>query len=103
MILNNLGNANVQDNKLVEFTEQSIMDWQVVSSDGQKVSGTLGASEFTDVTPSGRSPWSVKMGSKDFSRNASVDGIESADATVSCLIVFPIGPNNAHLFVDERK
>lgn len=103
MILNNLGNANVKDDKLVEFTEQGIMDWEVKSANGETLSGTLGGSQYTEVTPPGKGPWKVKMGSSKFSRSATADGVSSANAAVSCLIVFPIPPNNATLFVDDRK
>ncbi|MEO1085593.1 MAG: hypothetical protein AAFY88_15235 [Acidobacteriota bacterium] len=103
MILNNLGNASVNDDKLVTFTEQSVMDWRVRSSNGQELTGRLGASEYTEVTPPGDGPWSVKMGSSDFSRSASVNGVADANSALSCLIVFPIGPNSAHIFVDKKS
>jgi hypothetical protein len=79
------------------------MDWEVKSSNGDVLAGSLGSSQYTEVTPPGGGPWKVRMGSSGFSRSATADGITAKDATISCLIVFPIGPNDAHLFIDERK
>ncbi|MEM8962836.1 MAG: hypothetical protein AAGD38_15230 [Acidobacteriota bacterium] len=103
MNLINLGNASVKGDA-IEYSEQGVMDFEIKSEvGGETVSGTLGASEYTSVTPAGSSPWTVKMGSSNFSRSATASGITAADASVSCLIAFPIPPNDAHLFVDTRK
>ncbi len=103
MILTNLGNGNIDCDKcLLNYTPQQTMDFRVSSSDGQKLEGKLSASGYARVTPPGKAPWTVEMGSIGFSRSATATGITSPDAVVSCILVFPMGPNEGHAFVNQE-
>jgi len=102
MILTNLGNGNIDCGKcLLNYAPQSTMDFRVSSSDGQKLQGKLPANGYAKVVPPGKGPWTVEMGSIDFSRSATATGITSPDAVVSTILVFPMGPNDGHAFVNQ--
>jgi hypothetical protein len=102
MVLNNLGNGNIDCGPcLITYQPQQPCDFKVTSGDGQKLEGHVPASGFVDVTPPGKSPWTVEMGSGGFSRSATVTGITSPDAVLSLILVFPMGPNEGHIFVNK--
>jgi hypothetical protein len=103
MILTNLGNGNIDCGKcLLNYGPQQVFDFRVSSSDGQKLEGKIPASGFANVTPPGKAPWTVEMGSLNFSRSATATGITSPDAVVSAILVFPMGPNDGHAFVNQQ-
>jgi hypothetical protein len=102
MILTNLGNGNIDCAKCLLNYEPRDLEFKVSSSDGQNLSGTIPPSGFANVTPPGKSPWTVQMGSHNFSRSATVKGITSPDVVVSTILVFPMGPNEGHAFLNEE-
>lgn len=104
MILNNLGNANIDCNKcLLNYGPEQVFDFKVSSSDGQTLEGKVPPSGYVQVTPPGKAPWAVEMGSLNFSRSATAKGITSPDAVVSAILVFPMGPNDGHAFVNLQS
>jgi len=101
MILNNLGNGNIDCNKCLLNYEPRDFEFKVTSSDGQNLQGKIPPSGFVKVTPPGKPPWTVQMGSRNFSRSATAKGVTSPDAVVSAILVFPMGPNDGHAFVND--
>jgi len=106
MNLNNLGMATVADEKLGDYTE-TLMNYEVKDATGGSLTGSIDPSKYVSVDPPGKAPWSVAMGlpnanGQGISNGASVSGLTQADSVVSCLVLWPQGPNQNKLFVDER-
>ena len=103
MILTNLGNGNIDCGScLLKYDPQQVFDFKVTSSDQQTLQGRMPGTGYAKVTPPGKAPWTVQMGSPNFSRSATATGITSPDAVVSVILVFPMGPNNGHAFVNQE-
>lgn len=100
MIINGLGISNIPANDKLTF-EPTKMDWEIRSSDGQLLSGTVGPAAAVKVQPPGKAPWSVKMGIGGFSQRGQVDGVDSPDVVVSGVSVFPVPPNNVTMSVNK--
>lgn len=101
MILTNLGSASVTNNTLGAFTAESEMEYLITSSDGAETKGVLAASGYSEVTAKGSGPWTVKMGKGAFSVHVSVSGVDSQEAMLSCLIVWPGPANSPHIFINN--
>ena len=102
MVLNNLGNGNIDCGPcLLNYEPQDPCDFKVSSTDGETLEGHISASGFVDITPPGKPPWTVEMGAGGFSNAVSVNGITSPDAVCSMFMVFPMGPNVGHIFVNK--
>src|SRR5262245_44423813 len=102
MILTNLGNGSINCGECLLNYSSETFEFRVSSSDGQKLEGKIPLSGYAKVVPPGKAPWTVEMGSHAFSRSATAKGIISPDAVVSAILVFPMGPNTGHAFVNEQ-
>ncbi|MEM8962834.1 MAG: hypothetical protein AAGD38_15220 [Acidobacteriota bacterium] len=102
MILANLGIINISNDKEALFSETDV-SYQVTSADGESLIGDLAPSAYRQVTPPGKGPWTVKMGLNHFSYSSTTDGIESADAMISNITIYPVPPNGSHNFVDDKS
>jgi hypothetical protein len=102
MILTNLGTGNIDKGTgLLKYSSDPFI-YRVSNDDGQKIEGPIPANSYVEVTPPGKAPWTVKMGYPTFSHSATATGITSPDAVLSTIIVFPVGPNEPHIFVNSR-
>lgn len=103
MILTNLGNGNIDCGQCLLNYDPRDLEFRVVSeTEPASLTGTIPPNGYVSITPPGRPPWAVTMGSRNFSRSATVKGINSPDVVVSTILVFPMGPNDGHAFVNQK-
>jgi len=108
MILNNLGQMSIKaekDGGNIDFKPETL-DYLVASSDGQKVSGQIDPQCCRQVNPTGKPPYSVKMGFGDFSYSATKEGVGASDL-VSFIMIWPTGTHyinyGPQVFLDKSE
>lgn len=102
MIINGLGTAVIDDNRLLTF-KPGATDYLITSADKITTGGVVPPAESRSVAPPGRGPWSVKMGIGNFSHSGQVDGIQSPEVVVTGVMPFPAGPNKYTIIVNKLE
>ncbi|WP_094606438.1 hypothetical protein SPSIL_049830 [Sporomusa silvacetica DSM 10669] len=112
MILNNCGQMTISqqgDGGEIKYESGSLttlVDYSVVSTDQQKVEGTIAAQKYCQITPNGKPPYTVKMGFGDFSHSVTQEGVESSDV-VSFVMTWPCGTSyknyGPHIFLNKAS
>lgn len=104
MIINSIADAQVTDNKLIEFKFREIA-YSVTGSNGSTLSGTVNAGEYReiDAKSTGSAPYKVSLGYVNKSVQAQPVSVDSDDAMVTFYMAFPSGPNGPKSFVFLRQ
>jgi hypothetical protein len=104
MIINSMADAQVTNDKLVQFNFRDI-SYAIQSSSGQTITGQVKAQSYLNVNAGaiGSGPYKVTLGYVNHSYQAQPVVVDSADAMVTFWMAFPAGPNGPKTFVFQQQ
>ncbi len=104
MIITNIADGQVTNDKLVEFNFRDIA-YSVTGDNGTTISSQVPAQGYTDidVTAAGNPPYTVQLGYVNGSYRAAPVTVNSPDALCMFWMAFPAGPNGPTTFVFEKS
>ena len=101
MIITNIADGQVTDQKLVEFNFREI-SYSIKGSTGE-ISGAVPAESYmnVDATKAGEPPYTVTLGYVNQSYQAEPVSVGTDDSLCMFWMAFPCGPNGPKTFVYE--